>query len=406
MISASIVAFVAIASAVLAIAAFFKYSFTYWERNGLQSAPAVIPFGSLKDFVLRRETLGETIQKVYNVAKSKGMKHIGYYFFAKPVYVPIDRDIIKHIMQIDFDFFVNRDVYVNEKDDPLSGHLFAIEGERWKVLRNKLTQTFTTGQIKIMFQTLADTSIKLEETMEKYSITGEPMDSKEIMARFTTDVIASCAFGIKCNTLEEPNSEFRRYGIKTFEPTLISVIKDFLFMIFPFEFLKLLRIKPNKSDVINFFMNVVKDTVRYRETNDVYRKDFMHLLLQLKNRGKLVGDGKILGKKEGPVDLTENELAAQVFVFYVAGFETSSTTTSFALYELAANQCLQDKAREEINAVLKRHDGKLTYDALSEMVYLRQIVEGKQCFNIIQRWCAPSHKMKKSTIINKFFTII
>lgn len=377
MISASIIAFIAIASVVLAIIAFFKHSFTYWERNGLESPPAVIPFGNLKDFVFRRKTLGELIQDFYNETKSKGMKHIGYYFFAKPIYVPIDRNIIKHIMQIDFDVFVNRDAYVNEKDDPLSGHLFAIEGERWKILRNKLTQTFTTGQIKIMFQTLADISSKLEETMDKYSVTKEPMDSKEIMARFTTDVIASCAFGIKCNTLEEPDSEFRHYGSKIFEPTVTSVIKDFLFMIFPFEFLKLLRIIPNKPDVIKFFMNVVKDTVRYRETNNIYRKDFMHLLLQLKNRGKLVGDGKILGEKEGPIDLTVNELAAQAFIFYVAGFETSSTTTSFALYELATNQHLQDKARDEINAVLEKNNGKLTYDSLAEMVYLQQIIEGK-----------------------------
>lgn len=34
-------------------------------------------------------------------------------------------------------------------------------------------------------------------------------------------------------------------------------------------------------------MGVVKDTVEYREKNNVSRKDFMQLLLQLKNKGKI-----------------------------------------------------------------------------------------------------------------------
>ena len=72
-----------------------------------------------------------------------------------------------------------------------------------------------------------------------------------------------------------------------------------------------------------------------------------------------------------------NSLAAQAFVFYFGGFETSSTTMTFCLYELALQEDIQDRLREEIDVVLKKHDGKLTYEAIQEMEYLDKVVSGK-----------------------------
>jgi cytochrome P450 family 6 len=72
-----------------------------------------------------------------------------------------------------------------------------------------------------------------------------------------------------------------------------------------------------------------------------------------------------------------NSLAAQAFVFFVAGFETSSTTMTFCLYELSLHQDIQERLREEIDVVLKKHDGKITYEAIQEMEYLDKVVSGK-----------------------------
>jgi cytochrome P450 family 6 len=42
-------------------------------------------------------------------------------------------------------------------------------------------------------------------------LTGSPVHVKEAMARFTTDSMALCAFGIDSNSLKNPDAEFRRY---------------------------------------------------------------------------------------------------------------------------------------------------------------------------------------------------
>ena len=75
-----------------------------------------------------------------------------------------------------------------------------------------------------------------------------------------------------------------------------------------------------------------------------------------------------------------DSLAAQAFVFYLAGFETSSTTMTFCLYELSLHQDIQDRLREEIDVVLQKHDGKLTYEGVQEMEYLDKVVSGKTTF--------------------------
>jgi cytochrome P450 len=74
-----------------------------------------------------------------------------------------------------------------------------------------------------------------------------------------------------------------------------------------------------------------------------------------------------------------NSLAAQAFVFFIAGFETSSTTMTFCIYELSLHQDIQERVREEIDVVLKKHDGKITYEAIQEMEYLDKVVSGKAC---------------------------
>lgn len=303
----------------------------------------------------------EALEYVYNEMKPQGHKHCGLYIFTRPIYLVMDPEYIKAIMTKDFAHFQDRGIYHNEKDDPINCHILVLEGEKWKRLRTKFTPTFTIGKMKMMFDGLLNCADQMLEAVHK--IGDKPVDIKEICACFTTDVIGSCVFGINCNSFDEKESEFRRYGRRLFQITLSLYLRTIFCSMYK-NLAKFLRLKLVEPEISSFFINVTETILKYREEKGVIRNDFLQLLMEM--------------RKEDREGLTVNEIAAQSFLFFAAGFETSSITMTFCIYELAQNTRIQEKMRAEIEEIIAKYDGKLTYDAVLEMKYLNQVVEGER----------------------------
>lgn len=53
---------------------------------------------------------------------------------------------------------------------------------------------------------------------------------------------------------------------------------------------------------------------------------------------------------------TDDILAANAFAFFIAGFETTASTISYCLYELAINPEIQIKLRDKIKETLKANE--------------------------------------------------
>lgn len=77
--------------------------------------------------------------------------------------------------------------------------------------------------------------------------------------------------------------------------------------------------------------------------------------------------------------LTELVITAQCVLFYMAGYDTTATTLSFLSYCLALHPGIQQKCMQEIETVLEKYEGEITYEAISEMTYLDMVFAG-MCF--------------------------
>lgn len=65
---------------------------------------------------------------------------------------------------------------------------------------------------------------------------------------------------------------------------------------------------------------------------------------------------------------------------------------TFSTYELALNQDVQEKLRDEINEVLAKHNGELTYDAILEMKYLDMVFHES-----LRRYPIVDSQLRRST---------
>lgn len=74
-------------------------------------------------------------------------------------------------------------------------------------------------------------------------------------------------------------------------------------------------------------------------------------------------------------DWTTYELAAQVFIFFVAGFETTSNALIMCIHELALNPDVQEKLYQEIKAYTESQKD-FQYENINEIKYLDCVING------------------------------
>lgn len=368
------------------IRSWYKEHYRYWTKRGFVSDGACFPLDSLSGAGTRLHN-AEKFDEFYH--RFKGQPVVGLFFVFTPAVAIYDPELIQSVLVKDFAYFHDRYLYYNEQEDPLSAHLVAIEGQKWKERRSKLTPVFTSGKMKMMFEIIEHIGDKFVSAVMKDIQSTNDIEISEWSARFTTDVIGNIAFGIDCNCIENPGTEFRKHGKNIFRvDTAFSAVK-WLFVNSFQTFSRRTGLMINPKDASDFFLKVFSDTMKNREESHVERNDFVKLLLKMKQSGTL----------------SFKEMAAESFIFYFGGFHTSASLMNFILYELALHQNhqIQTKLRQEIDKKLNENNGQLLYETVTEMKYLDMVVnEGLRKYppiNVLTRKCTKEYNVPNTNLI-------
>lgn len=102
-------------------------------------------------------------------------------------------------------------------------------------MRSTLSPAFTGSKMRAMYSLIEETAKDFTQHFLNKSNADDVavVQIKDIFSKYTNDVIANCAFGIKCNSLLQENNEFYSMGAYIASPTPLRVIGGILFGIFP-----------------------------------------------------------------------------------------------------------------------------------------------------------------------------
>nr|CAD7256497.1 unnamed protein product [Timema shepardi] len=301
------------ATSLVLICIFYSYAYGYWRRRNIPHIPAPFSiFGNVGDMLFMKKTPALVARDNYN--KLEGEPYGGFFIGPTPVMLIRDPEVIKQVLVKNFTSFMDRHLDIDEKVNPVEENLFFMKGEKWRWLRSKLTPTFSSGKLKMMFHVLTECASEMNTYVESIASKQEYIEMRELFAQYNTEIVGSCAFGIKFNTINNPKSEFRAIGRTIFNQSFFQMMKGITITIFPvlakcFSF-TIFDLKASR-----FFRGIVEDTIAHREKNDISRNDFLQLLIQLKKKGYVTADS--------------TQLKEDAYLYYKIGDEASSVRKEF-----------------------------------------------------------------------------
>ncbi|KAI4464097.1 cytochrome p450 [Holotrichia oblita] len=371
---------------VIAAFALWKLSqhYNYWTNRGVKQRKQIYLLGDNASVFLRQESFLDMMKRLYDEFPNE--RYFGMYQGTIPSLLIRDPEIIKQVTVKEFDHFLNHRPFVPDGVDPLWGkNLFSLKDTEWREMRSTLSPSFTSSKMKNVFSLMTECA---DDYVNYFLKQKEPIEVelKDVTTRYTNDIIATAAFGIKCDSIKEQDNSFYLMGKKVTNFDLIRSLVFFLYSIIP-KFCN--RFEAISGDIYDFFLNLIKDTIKARETHGIIRPDMINLLLEARKGKKIedtsngVIDTGFATVQESSIhtnaakpkqELTDMDIAAQAMIFFFGGFDSVSTLMYFMGYELVVNPDVQKRLQDEIDDTLKECNGKLTYEALLKMKYMDMIV--------------------------------
>ncbi|XP_055529185.1 probable cytochrome P450 9f2 [Wyeomyia smithii] len=349
--------------------------------------------GNFASLLFRRKDIVSHLITNYNAFPDA--KISGFFDFIGGVYLLRDPEMINKICVKDFDFFTDRTPILpldqNNDYSLLGNSLFAMRGQKWREMRATLSPAFTGSKMRQMFQLVASTAQSLTAFFTAEARKGVRLEyeMKDMFSRFANDVVATVAFGMEMDSVQNRDNEFYLMGKKLVDFSSITILFKFFIMQFIPSLANKLKFDLFDAKATEYFKSIIVGNMARRQAQGIVRNDMIQMLMEVrrgtlkhlqdeldsKDAGFATVQESSVGKSTHSRVWSENELIAQCFLFFFAGFETTSTCITFLSYEILANPEVQKRLYEEIIETEKSLNGEpLTYETLQKMQYLDMVI--------------------------------
>ncbi|RPD64802.1 cytochrome P450 [Lentinus tigrinus ALCF2SS1-6] len=245
--------------------------------------------------------------------------------------------------------------------------------------RKIMNPAFTAAQLRSFLPTFRASSQKLsqkwQDMLQNDPDAGKKLNILAWLTRCTLDIIGEVGFDVQLGAMDDKLTPVMEAYKDMFadsipNPSTFTILFRSLWYYIPDSILKYVKYMPGK------------DHARFRKTLKLIN-EYSKNLIDEKTEAVLAGkEGKkdimsILVRAnaaENPKErLTDEEMIAQMATFLFAGHETTASSTSWLLWELARHPEYQAKMREEVKAVrarvAARGDTDFSVSDLDSMTY-------------------------------------
>ncbi|CAB4387302.1 cytochrome P450 [Rhizophagus irregularis] len=320
-------------------------------------------FGNIKTLLIQEDAQLNWVQKYGNILKYHGL-------FNQPALLISDTKIIQDItLNRVYDFIKPPHMMADAIAMAGRGLVFT-EGEDHKRQRKMMNPAFIHNNVKEMVPTFIQVAFTLKSLIEdKVNLGESEINLTPHISKATLDVIGLVGFNYEFNSLTSSNELAEAYDSLMNAPSsVLRLVISYLSNIIPY--IRELPIdinrqfKNNCAIIDRVSKKLVEEKYKEAENGELKGKDLLSLLINI--------------NKTLPIEekMTDEELKYQIMTFLLAGHETTSTATCWALYFLAQYPNEQDLLREElVKAFPDKSNFNPTFDEINSLEYLNCVVK-------------------------------
>ncbi|XP_003963920.1 cytochrome P450 3A27-like isoform X1 [Takifugu rubripes] len=308
-----------------------------------------------------------------------------------PVLMVSDPGMIKTILVKEcYSVFTNhREIF----SGPLETSVFSAKDETWKRMRTSISPCFTSGRLRQAFPIIARYADRFIAKLEQTKL-EDSTDIKKLFGPYSLDVIASSSFSVDADSINNPDDPFIINIKKVLNLNFwLLLIKNVLpFSSYLFEFL---HIDIIPRSIVDYFFNLIKQLKAQHDQS--IKGDFLHVMIQNEiPQSEIKSD-----QDQPPKGLTEQEILSQSVLFIFGGYDTTTITITYLLYNLAINPDVLQILHSEIDSNFPK-DTPFSYEDLVGFQYLDQVLNESQRLiptaPALERFCKKTVQIHGLTI--------
>ncbi|XP_049838578.1 cytochrome P450 6k1-like [Schistocerca gregaria] len=352
-----------------------RRNFFFWEKLGVPYLKPTSFLGNMGGLAIGEQHAGDPIYDCY--LEAADAPFMGMFAFGNPLLMVKDPELLSRVLATDFPAFNSRNFAVGS-DSLLTKSVLGVHGDRWETLRTKLAPAFTPGKIKAMFPLMEGVGQDLVQHLAGEVEKGEAIDLWQLMTRYTAHVLCTIVLGADAGSMSEAKSPVREHIMNLTRKDVlaqlslaISLLAPQLFKLFPLTFTS------EREETLLYFSAV--QMMNERKHKGIVRADIVDTLMQLRTSANKKHSKSGAARKSSAgtnhFEMDDETIVGNIIAFLIGGLDTSVSTMTYALYQLAVHQQIQDRVRLDIREAIFRHGGEFTYQALGAMNQLDYVID-------------------------------